>query len=95
MYKENKSRPNSNSVNQASVDLIWDLLDLDLVLTGLVTQQTGINAVAVQSKLIPPTNPDAGHMRIEFAYSISKDLRNIKMKNRMDCAARYMSESCK
>lgn len=75
------------------MDLVWDLLDRDEVLSDLVTTWPGVNAVALRSKLIPAHDPEAGPMPLGFAHFLVKDLRHIPLPRRVDRAARYMSST--
>lgn len=93
MSDETKSPTGADSNDKDTIDLISDLLDRDFVLTDLLILCHGINAFAVQYKLIPPNDPDASQMSIGFAYVIGKDLPDMKMQSRVDRAARYMSET--
>ena len=81
------------SKDDVSIDLIWQLLDRDDVLSDLITDWPGVNAVAVRTKLIPLHDPEAGPMPLGFAHFLVKDLRSIPLPRRVDRAARYMSSS--
>lgn len=75
------------------VDLIWLPLERDKSPAKLVPDLPGINAVAVWESLINLYDPSAALMLLGFSYFILRYLRDMKKTQRVDRAARYMSEN--
>lgn len=93
MHLAASSTATSTNADQGLLDPIWDLLDRDVPLPDLVEDWPGINAVALQTQLVPTHDPSAGPMPLGFAYFLTKDPCPYRIANRVHRATKYMNES--
>lgn len=78
--------------NQDVIDLIWDPLDRDRLLTDL-SEFPDISTVARQGGLISAHSKNAGPMPLEFASFLTKDPSSFSFAHRVHPAAKYMTGS--
>lgn len=63
------------AIDYTADDLMWQFLDRDGFQTKLISSLAGINIVVFRNKLMPPHNPGAEKINLDFACFIKEIFR--------------------
>lgn len=84
------NQPNDNSIENVALELIFYVLVHAKVLLDLVGDWPVIEAVDLHVKFTSSQEQNAGPISMGFEYLTTRDLRDMTITKRTECAARYL-----